>query len=69
LVTRCICHNKSFEEIKIFAEQNKLETVEELQALKYCSNGCQMCAPYVELMLKTGETEFEPGAYYRRKST
>tara|TARA_R110002096_G_scaffold39845_3_gene108664 strand:- start:4132 stop:4347 length:216 start_codon:yes stop_codon:yes gene_type:complete len=67
LVTRCICHDKSFEEIKGFAQENDITDVRELQALNYCSNSCRLCAPYVEMVLETGETEFTPGAYYGRK--
>ncbi len=66
LVTHCICHSRSFEEIKELASEQNLSTVEELQAEDLCSNSCQMCEPYVELMLETGETAFEPGAYLIR---
>jgi len=65
-VTKCICHDRSFEEIKKYAQQNEIDTIEELQESKFCSCGCQMCVPYVELMLQTGETAFEPGAPYKR---
>ncbi len=68
LVTRCICHDKSFEEIKTFALENGIKDVKELQILKYCSNSCRLCVPYVEMVLETGETEFAPGAYYGRKT-
>lgn len=66
-VTKCVCHDRSFEEIKEFARKNRLDSVEELQARQICSCGCHMCAPYVELMLETGETSFEPRAPYKRK--
>ncbi len=64
-VKKCICHNKSFKQIKEYAEENGLETVEELQERHFCSCGCQMCVPYVELVLKTGKTSFKPGEYYK----
>lgn len=67
-VTRCICHNRSFEEIKVYADKHDIETVEELRKRKFCSCGCQMCKPYIEMTLKTGETSFEPGAHYRRNN-
>lgn len=67
-VTRCICHKRSFQEIKEYAEDHDLESVEELQDHEFCSCGCRMCTPYVEMILETGETSFEPGAYYRRNS-
>jgi len=63
-VTKCICHDRSFEEIKIFARDQGIHSLEELQELRYCSCSCKMCAPYVELVLETGDTEFKPGAYY-----
>ena len=67
-VTKCVCHHRTFEELKAYAEEHNLTTVEELQDRDMCSCGCQMCKPYVELMLETGETEFAPGAYYKRNS-
>lgn len=63
LVTHCICHARSFEEIKGIASKDGFSSVEELQIEDICSNSCQMCEPYVEMMLETGETAFEPGAY------
>ncbi len=67
LVNRCICHEHTFVEIKEYAEEQGYTNLEDLQIDNFCSNGCRMCAPYVEMVLKTGETEFEPGAYYKRK--
>ena len=68
LVNQCICHKKTFDEVKAYAEENGYTTVEELQAEEFCSNSCRMCKPYIELMFETGETAFKPGAYYGRKS-
>jgi NAD(P)H-nitrite reductase large subunit len=65
-VTNCICHDRSFTELKNYAVEHGITDIEELQKRKMCSCGCQMCAPYVEAMLKTGETAFEPGAPYGR---
>ncbi len=67
LVTHCICHARSFEEIKDFAEQAGFTRVEELQAADFCSTNCKMCKPYVEMMFETGETAFEPGAYLKQR--
>lgn len=63
LVTHCICHARSFVEIREIALKKGFASVEELQMEDICSNSCQMCEPYVEMMLETGETAFEPGAY------
>tara|TARA_R110000868_G_scaffold304437_14_gene565192 strand:+ start:36442 stop:36663 length:222 start_codon:yes stop_codon:yes gene_type:complete len=68
LVNRCICHNKTFTEIKEYAEQEEITEVSELQAMDFCSNNCRMCEPYLELMFETGETAFEPGAYLKAVS-
>ena len=67
LVTQCVCYQKSFVEIKDFASQNDIDDLMELKKLDYCSNKCTMCAPYVEIVLKTGATQFEPGSYIGRK--
>lgn len=67
-VSKCICHKRSFEEIKEYAEQQGFTSIKELQADDYCSCSCGLCIPYIELMFTTGETEFEPGAYYKRKA-
>lgn len=66
-VNRCICHERSFEEIKEYANEQGYTSVEDLQIDDFCSNGCRICLPYVEMVLETGETAFEPGAYYKRK--
>lgn len=67
-VHKCICHKTTFADIKAIAEGQGFDTVEELQAENICSNSCGLCTPYVRLMLKTGETEFEPGAPYKRRT-
>lgn len=64
-VARCICHKKTFKEVKAYAEEHDISTIEELQARNFCSNSCQLCAPYVEMILKTGKTEFTPGEPFR----
>lgn len=62
-VKKCICHKRSFEEIKEYANNNDYQEVEQLQADEFCSCKCGFCIPYVKLMFKTGDTSFEPGAY------
>lgn len=66
-VKKCICHKRTFQEIKEYAHDNGYQEVAELQADKYCSCQCGFCVPYVEMMLDTGETTFEPGAYLLKK--
>jgi len=67
-INKCICHKRSFNEILEYARNNNYSEIEELKDDKFCSCSCGLCVPYVKLMLETGETEFEPGAYYRRSS-
>lgn len=64
-VTRCICHNRSFEEVKAYAAEQNISSVEELQDRNFCSNSCGLCSPYVEAMLETGQVEFSPGEPFR----
>jgi len=66
-VIKCICHKRSFEEIKSYASKHDLSSVDELQNRDYCSNSCGLCAPYVEVTLETGQTEFSPGEPFRKK--
>ncbi len=65
LVTHCICHAVSFEEIQSISESAGFKSVEELQAEDVCSTNCKMCKPYIEMMLETGRTAFEPGEYLK----
>ncbi len=66
-VTRCICHSRSFDEVKQYAEEHNLSSVDELQDKNFCSNSCGLCSPYVEEVLETGQTEFSPGEPFRKK--
>ena len=68
-VTKCICHSRTFREVKEYAKENGINTVEELRKEKFCCCGCGLCSPYIELVLETGETEFTPGAYYRKNNS
>ncbi|MFH5831250.1 hypothetical protein ACG2F4_06150 [Halalkalibaculum sp. DA3122] len=65
-VEKCICHKRTFQEIKDYARRKGYQDVKSLQAEKYCSCQCGFCIPYIEMVLETGETVFEPGAYLRR---
>lgn len=56
-VTRCICHDLSFEQLKALAADDRLD-FEQLQLKTRCGTACGMCEPYVRLMLITGETRF-----------
>ncbi len=66
-VTRCVCHDISFREVLDHAKNNGLTALEELQRANICSTQCKLCLPYVEMVLETEETAFEPGAYLRKE--
>lgn len=59
MVTRCVCFNKRFTELKRIARRHHARTVEELQEHVRFGLNCQRCHPYVKLMLETGRTVFE----------
>jgi NAD(P)H-nitrite reductase large subunit len=46
--------------MKAVSEKYGLKSVEELKQYFTFGENCKLCIPYVELMLKTGKTEFEP---------
>ena len=62
-VTRCVCHRVTFEELRDYARETG-KNLDDLIAEKKCCGGCQMCRPYVEKMMHTGETAFRPGDFY-----
>ncbi len=66
-ITRCICHSRTFDEVKAYAEEHGLTSVNELENHNFCSNSCGLCVPYVKVLLKTGQTEFSPGEPYRNR--
>lgn len=46
--------------MKLTADKYDLKSLSELKEYIEVGNNCQFCHPYIELMLKTGKTEFEP---------
>jgi len=46
--------------MKKTADKYELKSINELKECIEFGNNCQFCHPYIERMLKTGETEFEP---------
>jgi bacterioferritin-associated ferredoxin len=59
MVTKCICSDKLFSEIKETADRYELKNIDELKEYMQFGGNCRLCFPYIELMLKTGKTEFE----------
>ncbi len=66
-VTRCICHDRTFEEIKEYAREYGYSKISQLQNDRFCSCSCGLCIPYVEIVLESGQTEFQPGEPFRKK--
>ena len=59
MVTRCVCFNKKFSELKKIARSRNITSLEELQKVVKFGLNCQRCHPYVKKMLESGETIFE----------
>ena len=57
-VQACICYARTFADLKRLAEEQRLETVNEITEATGCGSGCGLCRPYIARMLKTGETAF-----------
>lgn len=56
-VDRCICQNVSFVRLKQIAHERQLGFSALCEQTR-CGRSCGLCAPYIRLMLKTGETHF-----------
>lgn len=61
MVDRCICSDISFEEVKKIGEERGFTGIREFQEEEICAVHCELCRPYLELMLETGRTRFSPG--------
>ncbi len=66
-VDRCVCHEITFAEIKRIASEKHLSSVKEIEENRIACTNCKLCIPYVELVLETGETEFDKSARYRKR--
>lgn len=58
-ITKCICYDTSFEEMKTIMQHQKVNTLEELQQIKPVALNCKLCVPYINKMIETGETKFK----------
>jgi bacterioferritin-associated ferredoxin len=58
-IDRCVCFNVTFSEMSAFVQQSR-GGFDELQKRYGCGRGCAMCVPYIQEMLRTGQTEFPP---------
>lgn len=59
MVTKCICSDILFSEMKITTEKYGLKNIKDLREYVSFGENCSLCLPYVELMFKTGKTEFD----------
>ena len=57
-VTRCVCFKRSFAELKRLGAGYGWTKVSEISKATGCGTGCGGCVPYLQAMLKTGETCF-----------
>ncbi len=63
-VNRCVCHHRTFAELKDLAKTNGWTSVAQISLDTSCGLGCGSCRPYLQAMLDTGATTFaiaEPG--------
>jgi len=59
MVTRCVCFDVSFARMKELIDARGLQSPEELRACIQFGEKCKLCAPFVERIFESGETEFE----------
>lgn len=57
-ITKCICYDTSFEEMKEIMKVNDFKTIEQLQQYKMVAGNCKLCLPYIKKMIETGKTIF-----------
>lgn len=50
-ITRCVCYNKTFEEIVKLANEQNLYTIKEIQETMGICNSCRLCNPYIQNLL------------------
>lgn len=60
MVTRCVCFGRTFKDLKKIARRFDIITLEDLQRRVRFGENCRRCLPYVRLMLRTDQTEFDP---------
>lgn len=59
MINRCICINKTFEEILKISRNNNWN-IEKLEKEIKCGTKCKLCKPYIEKCITSGITEFPP---------
>jgi bacterioferritin-associated ferredoxin len=56
-IDRCVCFDVTFSALKAYANEHA-STMDDLRAHFGCGRRCALCVPYIEMMLRTGQTEF-----------
>jgi bacterioferritin-associated ferredoxin len=59
MVDRCICFDKTFADMKKIIEKHGIKSIYELRKHIPFGENCGLCLPFVEQLIKTGETKFE----------
>ena len=57
-IDRCYCSDCTFAEIARAADETDAATVDDLREIIDFGANCKLCLPYVQEMLRTGETVF-----------
>jgi bacterioferritin-associated ferredoxin len=59
MVTKCVCYDKTFAEMKLLIEKFNINTIDGLRAHIPFGMNCKLCVPYVEQVFITGKTSFD----------
>lgn len=57
-IDRCLCFQQPFHTLKNVAQQNQCKNIQDLAKHAEFGKKCGLCLPYIERMLRTGETIF-----------
>ncbi len=57
-IDKCICSNITFSEVKEKALNENVKDIDGLLETIDVAKNCKLCLPYLNEMLKTGQTEF-----------
>lgn len=57
MINKCVCFNLTFAEIIEIAKKNNWN-LEDIQKNLGCGTRCELCVPYIQISIKTGQKEF-----------
>lgn len=58
-ITKCICSDVTFAEMKVIIDEHQLKNIDELREYADVAMNCKLCVPYIDKMFETGQTKFE----------